>query len=162
MNTYVYEVVALPKIWTKILEKFGPILYGQNFSNVFVGVNLFWRCIRVSIFLCFHELFKMHKQCQNPINVSWKCKNLKVRKLLQKSFQLISDNFAASTALLHCKQNVIYQFFVQLIYCSHYTESNGQKTGKFYLCQHVHFFKIYTKPSQIGKWQALFAKAWQG
>ena len=34
----VYEAVALPKIWTKIFEKFCPDTIGQNFSIFFVNI----------------------------------------------------------------------------------------------------------------------------
>ena len=42
ISEWIYEVVALPKIWTKKFEKFCPILLpwsiGQNFSDFFVHI----------------------------------------------------------------------------------------------------------------------------
>ena len=38
ISEWKFEVVALPKIWTKKIEKFCPKYSGQNFSNFFVHI----------------------------------------------------------------------------------------------------------------------------
>ena len=38
ISEWIYEVVTMPKIWTKKLEKFCPIVSGQNFSKFLVHI----------------------------------------------------------------------------------------------------------------------------
>ena len=65
----IYEVVALPKIWTKKFEKFSPKYSGQNFSNFSF---IFWAMWRLYTFILKFTDLLAHQTSNGMFSRSWR------------------------------------------------------------------------------------------
>ena len=104
ISEWIYEVVALPKIWTKKIKKFCPDTTGQNFSNCFVHI------------LGSATTLYIHSEISWPLQVAsfplqWFIFCYKFRILMRLSVGFLGHLNGSMTSINFCERTQLYFLF---------------------------------------------------